>query len=145
MTEGVTVVDSSGTEVDNDVFEDVARDPSTGVLVIQYDTGESHLTVSSPFHTNVVDEGSVTNFHLLHSWIESVSLVTSPVQCQSSVPDSSDSYNAVVISEGPSRKRQRLDEEAKQVRADGMISEFTNTESTSDYLNLLMSNLCLIV
>lgn len=144
--EGVTVVDGSGTEVDSDVFEDVARDPSAGVLVIRYDTGESQLMVSSPFHGNVVDEGSVkTSFRLLHSWIESVSMVTSPVQCQSSVPDSSDSYNAVVISEGPSRKRQRLDEEAKQVRADGMISEFTNTESASDYLNLLMSNLCLIV
>lgn len=39
MTEGVKVIDSSGTEVDEDVFEDIVNDPSTGVLTIRYDTG----------------------------------------------------------------------------------------------------------
>ena len=39
VTEGVKVVDSSGTELDDDVFEDIIKDPSTGVLTIKYDTG----------------------------------------------------------------------------------------------------------
>lgn len=39
VTEGVKVVDSSGTELDDDVFEDVVKDPSAGVLTIKYDTG----------------------------------------------------------------------------------------------------------
>lgn len=36
---GVKVVDSSGTELDEDVFEEVVKDPSSGVLTIQYETG----------------------------------------------------------------------------------------------------------
>lgn len=43
MTEGVKVIDSSGTEVDEDVFEDIVNDPSTGVLTIRYDTGLFHI------------------------------------------------------------------------------------------------------
>lgn len=39
VTEGVRVLDSSGTEVDEDVFEDIVMNPSTGVLTIKYDTG----------------------------------------------------------------------------------------------------------
>lgn len=39
VTEGVKVVDSSGTELDEDVFEDVVKDPSAGVLTIKYDSG----------------------------------------------------------------------------------------------------------
>lgn len=33
------IIDSSGTEVDEDVFEDIVNDPSTGVLTVKYDTG----------------------------------------------------------------------------------------------------------
>jgi len=43
ITEGVKVVDSSGTELDDHVFEDEVKDPSTGVLTIKYDTGLLHL------------------------------------------------------------------------------------------------------
>ena len=39
VTEGLRVIDSSGTEVDEDVFEDIVTDPSTGVLTITYDKG----------------------------------------------------------------------------------------------------------
>lgn len=39
VTEGVKVSDSSGTELDEDVFEDIVTDPSTGVLTIKYETG----------------------------------------------------------------------------------------------------------
>ena len=43
VTEGVKVLDSTGTELDDDVFEDVVKDPSVGVLAIKYDTGWSEL------------------------------------------------------------------------------------------------------
>jgi len=35
----VKVVDESGTEVDEDVFEDVVKDPSVGVLTIKHGEG----------------------------------------------------------------------------------------------------------
>ncbi|XP_061783237.1 uncharacterized protein [Nerophis lumbriciformis] len=47
ITEGVKVVDSSGTEIDDDVFEEIVKDPSTGVLTIKYET-ESVSMVTSP-------------------------------------------------------------------------------------------------
>ncbi|XP_061922955.1 uncharacterized protein LOC133662807 isoform X1 [Entelurus aequoreus] len=47
VTEGVKVVDSSGTEIDDDVFEEIVKDPSTGVLTIKYET-ESVSMVTSP-------------------------------------------------------------------------------------------------
>ncbi|KAL3975967.1 kinesin family member 26 [Sarotherodon galilaeus] len=37
VTKGVKVFDSSGTELDDDVFEDIVTDPSTGVLTIKYE------------------------------------------------------------------------------------------------------------
>lgn len=33
------VIDESGTEVDDDVFEDVVKDPSVGVLTIKHGAG----------------------------------------------------------------------------------------------------------
>ena len=45
VTEGVKVFDSSGTELDDDVFEDVVKDPSAGVLTITYETGMSQLNM----------------------------------------------------------------------------------------------------
>lgn len=39
VPENVTVVDESGTEVDDDVFEDVVKDPSVGVLTIKHGAG----------------------------------------------------------------------------------------------------------
>ncbi|CAL8294032.1 unnamed protein product [Arctogadus glacialis] len=47
VTEGVKVVDSSVTELDEDVFEDILKDPSTGVLTIKYDTEPVHTVASS--------------------------------------------------------------------------------------------------
>lgn len=41
VTEGVKVVDSSGTELDDDVFEEIVKEASYGVLTIKYDTGLS--------------------------------------------------------------------------------------------------------
>lgn len=39
VPENVIVVDESGTEVDDDVFEDVVKDPSVGVLTIKHGAG----------------------------------------------------------------------------------------------------------
>lgn len=43
VTEGVKVVDSSGMELDDDVFEDIVKDSSHGVITIKYNTGLYHL------------------------------------------------------------------------------------------------------
>ncbi|XP_058510763.1 uncharacterized protein LOC131476730 [Solea solea] len=84
-TEGVKVVDSSGTELDEDVFEDILKDPSTGVLTIKYDTEPVHTVASS-----------------------------SEPSPPSSL-DLSDSQDTVILTESPSRKHQRVDTEAKQL------------------------------
>ncbi|XP_061909304.1 uncharacterized protein LOC133653718 isoform X3 [Entelurus aequoreus] len=47
VTEDDKVVDSAGTEIDDDVFEEIVKDPSTGVLTIKYET-ESISMVTSP-------------------------------------------------------------------------------------------------
>lgn len=39
VPENVKVVDESGTEVDEDVFEDIVKDPSVGVLAIKHGAG----------------------------------------------------------------------------------------------------------
>ncbi|XP_028292894.1 uncharacterized protein LOC114455712 [Gouania willdenowi] len=83
VTEGVKVVDSTGTELDDDVFEDVVKDPSVGVLTIKYDTEES------------------------------VSMAPSPEQSDLQSRDLSDSQDTIILSESPSAKQQKLDTEAK--------------------------------
>lgn len=85
VTEGVKVVDSTGTELDDDVFEDVVQDPSVGVLTIKYATEES------------------------------VSMAPSPEQSDLQSCDSSDSQDTIILSESPSAKQQRLDTEAKNL------------------------------
>ena len=50
--------------------------------------------------------------------LESVSMVACSEQTQPSSLDTLDSEDTVIISDRPSRKRQRLDTEAKQVSAD---------------------------
>ncbi|XP_067379244.1 uncharacterized protein [Channa argus] len=109
LTEGVKVVDSSGTELDDDIFEDVLTDPSTGVLTIKYDTETAATEVSS--------EWSQLSLSSLHS---------------------SDSQDTVLISDGPSTKRQKLDTEAKQLvesillskpGGERIINEYNRTKS----------------
>lgn len=39
VIESVKLFESSGTELDDDVFENIVTDPLTGVLTIKYDTG----------------------------------------------------------------------------------------------------------
>ncbi|XP_030272773.1 uncharacterized protein LOC115581641 [Sparus aurata] len=119
VTEGVKVVDSSGTELDDDVFEDVVKDPSTGVLTIKYDT-------------------------------EPVSMVPSPEQSELPSLDSPDSQDADILSESPSRKRQRLDTEAKHLvesiltkkpGGERIINEYDRSKSLTDETRRKMVNI----
>lgn len=58
VPENVKVFDESGTEVDDDVFEDVVRDPSVGVLTIKHGAGlylfhySSEMYLILPIHNN---------------------------------------------------------------------------------------------
>lgn len=54
VPENVKVFDESGTEVDEDVFEDVVKDPSVGVLTIKHGADlESASPQASPVQLNV--------------------------------------------------------------------------------------------
>ncbi|RXN31317.1 hypothetical protein ROHU_017098 [Labeo rohita] len=88
VPENVKVFDESGTEVDDDVFEDVVRDPSVGVLTIKHG---ADLGSASP----QASHGQSNQF-------------------LSSSIDSSDSQDTVIIEESSSSKRMRLDDEAKK-------------------------------
>ncbi|XP_039520696.1 uncharacterized protein LOC120474475 isoform X3 [Pimephales promelas] len=86
VPKNVKVVDESGTEVDEDVFEEVVKDPSVGVLTIKY------------------------------ADLESASPQASPVQLNVSLSSSIDSTeDTAIIEESPSSKRIRLDDEAKKL------------------------------
>lgn len=52
VTEGVRVLDSSGTELDDEVFEDVVKDPTTGVLTITYNTVDVEIAASPGLSTS---------------------------------------------------------------------------------------------
>lgn len=45
VPENVKVVDESGTEVDGDVFEELIKDPSVGVLTIKHGAGLYFITL----------------------------------------------------------------------------------------------------
>ncbi|XP_039892267.1 uncharacterized protein LOC120736311 [Simochromis diagramma] len=120
VTEGVKVFDNSGTELDEDVFEDIVTDPSTGVLTIKYETG---------LETSVAE--------------------VSPERFQLSSPHSSDSQDTVILSDSPLRKRQKLDAEAKQLvesiltskpGGERIINEYNWTKSLVDETRRKMVN-----
>ncbi|XP_048865910.1 uncharacterized protein LOC125739637 isoform X1 [Brienomyrus brachyistius] len=125
IIEGVKVFDSSGTELDDDVFEDIVTDPSTGVLTIKYDTG-----------------------------LETAATEVSPEQSQLSSSHSSDSQNTVILSDSPSSKRRKLDAEAKQYvfklvesiltskpGGERIINEYIRTKSLVDETRRKMVNI----
>ena len=60
---------------------------------------------------------------LLQSWLEPVHTVASSSEpSPPSSLDSSDSQDTIILTESPSRKRQRVDTEAKQVRVETQTS-----------------------
>ncbi|XP_028331324.1 uncharacterized protein LOC114481113 [Gouania willdenowi] len=120
VTEGVKVVDSTGTELDDDVFEDVVKDPSVGVLTIKYDTEES------------------------------VSMASSPEQSDLKSRDSSDSQDTIILSESPSAKQQKLDTEAKNLvesiltkkpGGERIMNEYNRSKSLTDETRRKMVNI----
>ncbi|XP_052421432.1 uncharacterized protein LOC127964927 isoform X1 [Carassius gibelio] len=124
VPENVKVFDESGTEVDGDVFEDIVRDPSVGVLTIKHG---ADLDSASPQASHEQSNRSRT---------PSV--------------DSSDSQDTVIIEETSSSKRMRLDEEAKKlvetilVQKSGgecIITEYNRTKSLGDETRRKMVNI----
>ncbi|XP_028292933.1 uncharacterized protein LOC114455736 [Gouania willdenowi] len=120
VTEGVKVVDSTGTELDDDVFEDVVKDPSVGVLTIKYDTEES------------------------------VSMAPSREQSDLQSRDSSDSQDTIILSESPSAKQQKLDTEAKNLvesiltkkpGGERIMNEYNRSKSLMDETRRKMVNI----
>ncbi|XP_067300880.1 uncharacterized protein [Pseudorasbora parva] len=124
VPENVKVVDESGTEVDDDVFEDVVKDPSVGVLTIKHGPD-----------------------------LESASPQASPVvlnQSLSSSIDSTDSQDTLIIEESSSSKRMRLDDEAKKLvesilvqkpGGESIINEYNRTKSLGDEIRRKMVNI----
>ncbi|XP_058627992.1 uncharacterized protein LOC131538126 isoform X3 [Onychostoma macrolepis] len=122
VPENVKVFDESGTEVDDDVFEDVVSDPSVGVLTIK--------------HGADLDSASPQASH-------GQSILSSPV-------DSSDSQDTVIIEESTSSKRIRLDGEAKKLvetilvqkpGGERVINEYNRTKSLGDETRRKMVNI----
>ncbi|XP_045079179.1 uncharacterized protein LOC123491654 isoform X5 [Coregonus clupeaformis] len=81
---------------------------------------------------------------------ESVSMVASSEQSQPSSLDTLDSEDTVIISDSPSRKRQRLDTEAKQLvesaltnktGGERIINEYNRTKSLTDETRRKMVNM----
>lgn len=122
VPENVKVFDESGTEVDDDVFEDVVRDPSVGVLTIKHGTDLDCASPQASGQSNVL----------------------------SSSIDSSDSQDTVIIEESSSSKRMRLDDEAKKLvetilvqkpGGDRIINEYNRTKSLGDETRRKMVNI----
>ncbi|KAK2860999.1 hypothetical protein Q7C36_005165 [Tachysurus vachellii] len=97
VPENVKVFDESGTEVDDDVFEDVVIEPSVGVLTIKHG---ADLDSASPQASH-----GQSNLSL------------------SSSIDSSDTQDTVIIEQSSSRKRMRLDDEAKKMGNNFLLVE----------------------
>lgn len=49
VTEGARVFDETGTEVDVEVFEEIAQQPNVGILTIKFDNGIFSLFIDSIF------------------------------------------------------------------------------------------------
>ncbi|CAL9684453.1 unnamed protein product [Knipowitschia caucasica] len=137
VREGVTILDSSGTEVDEEVFEDIVSSPSVGVLTIKYD-GEPVSVVPSP------DSAST------ESSSDTIPVVTTPESCRSPSLDLSDSQETIIISDTPAGKRQRLDSESKQCvesilarkpGGDRIMNEYNRTKSLTDESRRKMVNM----
>ncbi|KAK2840958.1 hypothetical protein Q7C36_012537 [Tachysurus vachellii] len=111
VPENVKVFDESGTEVDDDVFEDVVIEPSVGVLTIKHG---ADLDSASPQASH-----GESNLSL------------------SSSIDSSDIQDTVIIEQSSSRKRMRLDDEAKK----RIINEYNRTKSLGDETRWKMVNI----
>lgn len=124
VPENMKVVDESGTEVDGDVFEELIKDPSVGVLTIKHG---ADLEPASP---------QSSSMHLDQSLSSSI--------------DSLDSQDTVIIEEGPDSKRMKLDDEAKKLvqsvlvkkpGGESIINEYNRTKALKDETRRKMVNI----
>ncbi|GAA6095245.1 uncharacterized protein LOC113112080 isoform X2 [Tachysurus ichikawai] len=105
VPENVKVFEESGTEVDDDVFEDVVREPSVGVLTIKHGAD-----------------------------LESASPQASHGQSNQSLPssiDSSDSQDTIIIEQSSSSKRMRLDDGGGRKMVNNLADDMTEKNDTS--------------
>ncbi|XP_031163378.1 uncharacterized protein LOC116055518 [Sander lucioperca] len=126
VSEGIRVYDETGTEVDADVFAEVAQLPNAGVFTIQFENGSQGNTSSA----------------------------SPPVQTNSALTRSSStsSDETIILDEdcGPSRKRQKANQDAKQVvesaltkkpGGDRITKEYNRTKGLSDSSRRQMVNI----
>ncbi|XP_051242383.1 uncharacterized protein LOC127355484 [Dicentrarchus labrax] len=126
VNEGIRVYDETGTEVDADVFAEVAQLPNAGVFTIQFDNGSqgNASSASPPVQTN------------------------SALALSSST--SSDDTIILDLDSGPSRKRQKVNQDAKQVvesaltkkpGGDRITKEYNRTKGLTDSSRRQMVNI----
>ncbi len=94
------VFDESGTEVDDDVFEDVVRDPSVGVLTIKHGAGLYLFNYSLEMYLILpINNNPHNNYATRLGFCLSTSLSWQSNRSLSSSIDSSDSQDTVIIEE----------------------------------------------
>ncbi|XP_078793026.1 uncharacterized protein LOC144981306 [Oryzias latipes] len=138
VSEGVRVYDESGTEVDAEVFAEVAQLPNAGVFTIQFNSGSlvPILTASTQDLTSSQQNVSSCSSN-------------NTVVLELSVCDSDDT---IILDEDcfPSRKRQKTNEDAKQVvelaltkkpGGDQIVREYSRTKSLTDSSRRQMINI----
>ncbi|KAM4578246.1 uncharacterized protein V3H82_007716 [Fundulus diaphanus] len=131
---GVKVFDETGTEVDAEVFSDIAQQPNTGILTIKFDDDlkETLHSSSQEANSSALSTGSGDDTVILEI-----------VSCNS------DDTIILEESDSPPRKRQRADEEAKRVvelalrrpGGDRIIKEYHRTKSLTDSSRRQMVNI----
>ncbi|XP_071329073.1 uncharacterized protein [Trachinotus anak] len=135
VNEGVKVFDETGTEVDAEVFSEIAQQPNTGILTIKFD---------DDFKETLSSSSQEANSSALSAGSSDDTVILKIVSCNS------DDTIILEESDSPSRKRQRADEEAKHVvelpltrrpGGDRVIKEYHRTKSLTDSSRRQMVNI----
>ncbi|XP_056441544.1 uncharacterized protein LOC130378994 [Gadus chalcogrammus] len=124
-TEGVTVYDETGTEVDADVFEDVAQQPNAGVFTIRFKHTLEGATGSS------LPDAALE----LSNYNPEDSVILELLSCTSD--------DTIILEEdsSPSAKRQKQDRDAKHLvesalakkpGGDRIVKEYNRTKGLTD-------------
>ncbi|XP_029011790.1 uncharacterized protein LOC114858567 [Betta splendens] len=142
VTDGVKVFDETGTEVDAEVFEEVAQQPNAGVFTIRFDTdSEGTLSAACQQDSNA-------------SQPDPASLELSVCSSEGTVIlelESCNSDDTIILDKNsPSRKRQRENDNAKHVvestlakkpGGDRIIKEYNRTKGLTDSSRRQMVNI----
>ncbi|CAL8269938.1 unnamed protein product [Arctogadus glacialis] len=133
-TEGVTVYDETGTEVDADVFEDVAQQPNAGVFTIRFKHTLEGATGSS------LPDAALE----LSNYNPEDSVILELLSCTSD--------DTIILEEdsSPSAKRQKQDRDAKHLvesalakkpGGDRIVKEYNRTKGLTDSSRRQMVNI----